>query len=304
MIAHRIADPRVLRLICMWLEAGVLEGGEWQKGIEATPQGAGYQPAARQHFSALCLRRVGSSQWRKRTGRGRVIIVRYADDVVMGFQYSDDARWMWLLSGSGWRPCGSRRRGRSRILRAPQLSFSRLAAIMAAAPAWASCWRTGEGAALYPLAPPARIPHTGPLSCNRSSGRSRTRGTARPYSRRLATESRIVCARPSQNISSMACFILASQQATCYPCVRNVLLPMSRVGHSGPDTIGLYALDRLFLRHRYHLGAEGILQTLQRFPLQFDVAEVAIHEADEPDAVVKFLIPTACPGRQVLTLQY
>ena len=41
MIAHRIADPRVLRLIRMWLKAGVLEGGEWHETVEGTPQGAG-----------------------------------------------------------------------------------------------------------------------------------------------------------------------------------------------------------------------------------------------------------------------
>ena len=44
MIAHRIADPRVLRLIRMWLEAGVLEDGEWQRAVEGTPQGAGISP--------------------------------------------------------------------------------------------------------------------------------------------------------------------------------------------------------------------------------------------------------------------
>jgi group II intron reverse transcriptase/maturase len=44
MIAHRIADPRVLRLIRRWLQAGVLEGGEWRETVEGTPQGAGISP--------------------------------------------------------------------------------------------------------------------------------------------------------------------------------------------------------------------------------------------------------------------
>jgi retron-type reverse transcriptase len=44
MIAHRIADPRVLRLIRMWLQACVLEGGEWRETVEGTPQGAGMTP--------------------------------------------------------------------------------------------------------------------------------------------------------------------------------------------------------------------------------------------------------------------
>jgi RNA-directed DNA polymerase len=93
MMAHRIADPRVLRLIRMWLEAGVLEGGEWQKGVEGTPQGAGISPLLANVFLHYLLD-LWVHQWRTRMARGRVIIVRYADDFVMGFQYTDDARWM------------------------------------------------------------------------------------------------------------------------------------------------------------------------------------------------------------------
>ena len=44
MVAHRIADPRILRLIGQWLRAGVLESGEWSETIEGTPQGAGISP--------------------------------------------------------------------------------------------------------------------------------------------------------------------------------------------------------------------------------------------------------------------
>ena len=93
MIAHRIADPRVLRLIRMWLEAGVLEGGEWQRAVEGTPQGAGISPLLANVFLHYVLD-LWVRQWRKRTARGRVIIVRYADDFVMGFQYAGDARRM------------------------------------------------------------------------------------------------------------------------------------------------------------------------------------------------------------------
>jgi RNA-directed DNA polymerase len=93
MIAHRIADPRVLRLVRMWLEAGVLEGGEWQRAVEGTPQGAGISPLLANIFLHYVLD-LWVRQWRKRTARGRVIIVRYADDFVMGFQFADDARRM------------------------------------------------------------------------------------------------------------------------------------------------------------------------------------------------------------------
>jgi len=57
MIAHRIADPRVLRLIRMWLKAGVLEGGEWRETVEGTPQGAGMTPRTQKmtsHLSGGC----------------------------------------------------------------------------------------------------------------------------------------------------------------------------------------------------------------------------------------------------------
>ena len=93
MMAYRIADPRVLRLNRMWLEVGVLEGGEWQRAVEGTPQGAGISPLLANVFLHYALD-LWAHQWRKRTARGRVIIVRYADDFVMGFQYTDDARRM------------------------------------------------------------------------------------------------------------------------------------------------------------------------------------------------------------------
>jgi retron-type reverse transcriptase len=44
MLSHRIADPRVLRLIGQWLRAGVMERGEWKAAVEGTPQGAGISP--------------------------------------------------------------------------------------------------------------------------------------------------------------------------------------------------------------------------------------------------------------------
>ena len=99
MIAHRIADPRVLRLIRMWLQAGVLEGGEWRETVEGTPQGAGISPLLANVFLHYVLDLWVHHHWRKRKTRGRVIVVRYADDFVIGFQYADDARRMLLDLG-------------------------------------------------------------------------------------------------------------------------------------------------------------------------------------------------------------
>lgn len=93
MLAHRIADRRILRLIQKWLRAGVLEANEWRATTEGTPQGAGISPLLANVFLHYILD-LWAQQWRKRHARGRVVIVRYADDFVMGFQYEDDARKM------------------------------------------------------------------------------------------------------------------------------------------------------------------------------------------------------------------
>jgi hypothetical protein len=93
MIAHRIADSRVLRLIHLWLKAGVLESGEWHETVEKTPQGAGISPPLANIFLHYALD-LGGHQWRKRQAPGPVIIVRYADDFVMSLQRTQDARRM------------------------------------------------------------------------------------------------------------------------------------------------------------------------------------------------------------------
>ena len=93
MLAHRVADPRVLGLIRGWLRAGVLDGNVWSDTVEGTPQGAGISPVLAHVFLHYVLD-LWVHQWRKRHAHGRVVIVRYADDFVMGFQYEADARKM------------------------------------------------------------------------------------------------------------------------------------------------------------------------------------------------------------------
>jgi len=93
MLAHRIADPRILRLVRMWLEAGILESGEWHETDRGTPQGAGISPLLANIFLHYVLD-LWVHQWRRRQASGRVPIVRYADDFVMGFEKQDDARKM------------------------------------------------------------------------------------------------------------------------------------------------------------------------------------------------------------------
>src|SRR5438067_5093024 len=91
MLAHRIADPRILRLIRQWLEAGILESDEWHETDRGTPQGAGISPLLANIFLHYVLD-LWVHQWRRRHARGRVSIVRYADDFVMGFESAGDAR--------------------------------------------------------------------------------------------------------------------------------------------------------------------------------------------------------------------
>lgn len=93
MLAHRIADRRILGLIRGWLRAGVMEGQGWTETEEGTPQGSGVSPILANIFLHYALD-LWVQQWRKRQPRGSVIIVRYCDDFVMGFQYEDDARRM------------------------------------------------------------------------------------------------------------------------------------------------------------------------------------------------------------------
>jgi retron-type reverse transcriptase len=81
MLAHRIADLRILRLVRMWLEAGILESDEWFETDRGTPQGAGISPLLANIFLHYVLD-LWVHQWRRREARGRVSIVRYADDCV------------------------------------------------------------------------------------------------------------------------------------------------------------------------------------------------------------------------------
>jgi RNA-directed DNA polymerase len=93
MIAHRIADPRILGLIRGWLTAGVMEGERWIETEEGTPQGAGISPLLANIFLHYVFD-LWAHQWRNRHADGPVVMVRYADDFVLGFQSKKDAERM------------------------------------------------------------------------------------------------------------------------------------------------------------------------------------------------------------------
>jgi group II intron reverse transcriptase/maturase len=89
-IEHRITDKRMLRLIKKWLKAGVIEDGKWFASEEGSPQGASISPLLANIYLHYVLD-LWVQKWRQRYARGDMIIVRWADDFVVGFQYKDDA---------------------------------------------------------------------------------------------------------------------------------------------------------------------------------------------------------------------
>jgi len=91
MLRHRIADPRVLRLIERWLRAGVLESGRWEPGEVGVPQGSGISPILANVFLHYVVD-LWIHQWRRHRAAGQVIVCRYADDLVIGCQHGTDGR--------------------------------------------------------------------------------------------------------------------------------------------------------------------------------------------------------------------
>lgn len=89
-LEHRVADRRVLRLIQKWLKAGVSEDGEWSETDVGTPQGAVVSPLLANIYLHYVFD-LWLEAWRKKVATGDVIAVRYADDVVVGFQHRAEA---------------------------------------------------------------------------------------------------------------------------------------------------------------------------------------------------------------------
>ncbi len=93
-VEHRIADRRVVRLIQKWLRAGVLEDGKHLRVEEGTPQGGSASP----QLANIYLHYVFDlwvQAWRRKRAHGDVIVVRFADDIVLGFQVKSDAEQFW-----------------------------------------------------------------------------------------------------------------------------------------------------------------------------------------------------------------
>src|SRR6266496_3642687 len=89
-IAHRVADRRMLRLIQKWLKAGVSEDGRRSETKVGTPQGAVVSPLLANVYLHYVFD-LWADVWRKKVATGDIIVVRYADDLVVGFQHRTDA---------------------------------------------------------------------------------------------------------------------------------------------------------------------------------------------------------------------
>jgi group II intron reverse transcriptase/maturase len=93
-VKHRIADRRVMRLIQKWLNAGVLEDGKRTQSQEGTPQGGSASPLLANIYLHYVFD-LWVQAWRRKRARGDVVVVRFADDIVFGFQHKSDAEQCW-----------------------------------------------------------------------------------------------------------------------------------------------------------------------------------------------------------------
>ena len=90
-LEHRIGDRRILRLIRKCLRSGILEDGQVTVNTTGTGQGSVLSPLLANIYLHYCLD-LWAERWRRREARGDMILVRYADDVVIGFKHAGDAR--------------------------------------------------------------------------------------------------------------------------------------------------------------------------------------------------------------------
>lgn len=93
-LEHRIGDQRIIRLIRKWLKAGVLEDGIVRPSEEGTGQGSVASPLLANVYLHYVFD-LWAKRWRQREATGHMIIVRYADDIVVGFEHESDARRFW-----------------------------------------------------------------------------------------------------------------------------------------------------------------------------------------------------------------
>ena len=90
-LQHRIADKRLLRLITKWLKVGTIHEGRHERSSRGTPQGAVISPILANVYLHYAFD-LWANRWRQEKASGDVLMIRYADDLVLGFEYEDEAR--------------------------------------------------------------------------------------------------------------------------------------------------------------------------------------------------------------------
>jgi RNA-directed DNA polymerase len=90
-VEHRVKDKRIIRQIRKWLNAGVMEDGQWRETEEGTPQGGSASPLLANIYLHYVFD-LWANSWRKRKATGDVVMIRYADDIVLGFQYQHELK--------------------------------------------------------------------------------------------------------------------------------------------------------------------------------------------------------------------
>src|SRR3954468_7334580 len=90
-VEHRSGDPRIIRLIRKWMKAGVLEDGGFKASERGTGQGSGISPLLANIYLHYAFD-LWANRWRQREATGDMIILRYADDTIVGFEHETDAR--------------------------------------------------------------------------------------------------------------------------------------------------------------------------------------------------------------------
>ena len=93
-VEHRVGDRRIIRLIRKWLKAGVLEDGIVTVSDKGTGQGSVISPLLANVYLHYCFD-LWAERWRRHEATGDMIIVRFADDIVVGFEHESDARRFW-----------------------------------------------------------------------------------------------------------------------------------------------------------------------------------------------------------------
>ncbi len=108
-VEHRVGDWRIIRLLQKWLKAGVLEDGVVTVSESGTGQGSVISPLLANVYLHYTFD-LWAERWRRREATGDMIIVRYADDIIVGFEHEADARRFWTSGCRSFRCRSTRRR--------------------------------------------------------------------------------------------------------------------------------------------------------------------------------------------------